>query len=128
MLSIDPAWEHRQDGGKSFFPNLDSSAWSKAKKKTKGDKKKAKGQAGAAPVAEDVVMDEEEAALNEDVVQPPRDLGGFTEEQIKEMSGSPFRVVRVGEDGDVSLRISMRLGGPIGCHELTPPRNGRSRT
>lgn len=97
MLSIDPAWEHRQDGGKSFYPSQDSSAWNKSKKKANKSGKN-KGKA-----VEDVVMDDEEAALNAESGEV-RDLGGFTEEQIREMSGSPFRVVRVRDDGEVSRR------------------------
>jgi hypothetical protein len=108
LLSTDPAWEYRQDGGKSFFPNLDSSAWTKHKKKGGKGGKGGKGKAKEA-AAEDVVMDEEEAALNADAAEEVRDLAGFTKTQIEEMSGSPFRVVRVRDDGNVSLCPSLAV-------------------
>jgi len=107
LLSTDPAWEHRQDGGKSFFPNNDGNAWTKSKKRSRranknGAEEGKTTEADVTPAPEDVVMDEEEATVNAPTTAAGEDLAGFTQAQIEEMSRSPFRVVRVQDDGSVS--------------------------
>lgn len=110
LLSTDPAWEHRQDGGKSFFPNNDGNAWTKSKKRSRRANKNGADtgkttEAEVTPAPEDVVMDEEEAAFNApSTTTAGEDFAGFTQAQIEEMSRSPFRVVRVQDNGSVSSR------------------------
>ena len=64
-------------------------------------------------------MDEEEAAFNApSTATAGEDLAGFTQAQIEEMSQSPFRVVRVQDDGSVSGRCGRAAESAIAVSDM----------
>lgn len=95
LVSLDPAWKYRQDGGQSFFPSQGTNAWTKSKRREKRQKKEANKSTQDA-----VAMDTTQDAAKEEAEGP----SAVEMEQIK---ASPLRVLRIHRNGAVSIFLSI---------------------
>lgn len=85
LLSLDPAWRQRIDGGLAYFPPRPTVV-------AKSNRKRAKQALAEAENAE------AESKVEEEPVVAVAE--GFTGEQVKEMARDVFVVLELGEDGE----------------------------